>query len=84
MLSTGIEDVNTVVKNLGNKYNSYKSTFDQLDANIREQLDIIQSLNGKINANYDNQQKFKQDIFDRFVALSEEVLSAQVKEDSEK
>ena len=84
LLSTGIEDVNIVVKNLGNKYNSYKSTFDQLDANIREQLDIIQSLNGKINANYENQQKFKQDIFDRFVALSEEVLSAQVKEDSEK
>jgi len=28
LLSTGIEDVNIVVKNLGNKYNSYKSTFD--------------------------------------------------------
>lgn len=41
LLSTGLEDANTVNKNLENKYNSYKGTFDSLDANIREQLDII-------------------------------------------
>ena len=75
LLSTGLEDANTVTKNLENKYNSYKGTFDSLDANIREQLDIIQSLNGKINVNYEQQQKFKQDIFDRFLQLSEECLS---------
>lgn len=41
LLSTGLESANTVTKNLENKYNSYKGTFDSLDANIREQLDII-------------------------------------------
>lgn len=80
----GIEDVNNVVKNLNNKYNSYKQTFDSLEGNIREQLDIIQSLNGKINTNHEQQQKFKTDIFERFIGLSEELISKQGKEDLEK
>ena len=71
----GIEDVNNVVKNLNNKYNSYKQTFESLEGNIREQLDIIQSLNGKINTNHEQQQKFKTDIFERFIGLSEELIS---------
>ena len=57
---------------------------DKLDANVREQLDIIQSLNGKINQTNDSQTKFKQDIFERFVALSEELISKQGKEDLER
>lgn len=80
----GIEDVNNVVKNLNNKYNSYKQTFESLEGNIREQLDIIQSLNGKINTNHEQQQKFKTDIFERFIGLSEELISKQGKEDLEK
>ena len=54
---------------------------DKVEANIREQLDIIQSLNGKINSTNDEQNKFKRDIFERFVGLSEELISKQGKEE---
>lgn len=82
--STSIEDVNTIVKNMNNKYAVFKQTTDKLETNIREQLDIIQSLNGKINQTGENQQKFKQDIFERFVGLSEDLMTKQGKEDLER
>lgn len=82
--NTSIEDVNQTIKNLNNKYVMYKTTSEKFESNIREQLDIIQSLNGKINATNEQQLKFKQDIFDRFVSLSEELMSKQGKEDMDR
>lgn len=82
--NTSIEDMNTIVKNLNSKYGVFQTTSEKLEANIREQLDIIQSLNGKINSTNDSQAKFKQDIFERFVSLSEELISKQGKEDLER
>lgn len=69
---------------MNNKYAVFKQTTDKLETNIREQLDIIQSLNGKINQTGENQQKFKQDIFERFVGLSEDLMTKQGKEDLER
>jgi hypothetical protein len=60
---------------LTNKYVFYKTTSEKFEESIREQLDIIQSLNGKLNETKQEQAKFKSDIFDRFVSLSEELLS---------
>lgn len=79
--NTAIEDTNQGVKNLSNKFGQFKSVTEKVEANIREQLDIIQSLNGKINSTNDEQNKFKKDIFERFVGLSEELISKQGKEE---
>lgn len=79
--NTAIEDTNQGVKNLSNRFGQFKSVTDKVEANIREQLDIIQSLNGKINSTNDEQNKFKKDIFERFVGLSEELISKQGKEE---
>ena len=79
--NTAVEDVAQQIKTLGSKYNYYKTTSEKFEANIREQLDIIHSLNGKINVTKEEQAKFKQDIFERFVALSEELFSKSSKED---
>ncbi len=47
--NTAVEDVAQQIKNLGNKYSLYKTTSEKFEQNIREQLDIIHSLNSKIN-----------------------------------
>lgn len=39
--NTAVEDVHTLVKNLNAKYGAFKGTTEKLEANIREQLDII-------------------------------------------
>jgi hypothetical protein len=41
-------------------------------------------LNSKINSTKEEQAKFKQDIFERFVALSEELFSKSSKQDIER
>lgn len=53
LTATGVEDTNQVVKNIHSKYAGFKAVTDKLDASVREQLDIIQSLNGKINQTND-------------------------------
>ena len=79
--NTAVEDVVQQIKTLGAKNGFYKTAFDKFETNMREQLDIIHSLNAKINSTKEEQAKFKQDIFERFVNLSEELFSKSSKED---
>jgi hypothetical protein len=51
--NTAIEDTNQSIRTLSNKWNSFKGVTEKLEANIREQLDIIQSVNGKVNTTND-------------------------------
>jgi hypothetical protein len=57
--NTAVEDVVQQIKTLSSKYNYYKTTSEKFEANIREQLDIIHSLNAKINQTKEEQSKFK-------------------------
>jgi archaellum component FlaC len=52
--NTTVEDVAQQIKTLGSKYSFYKTTSEKFEANIREQLDIIHSLNAKINSTKDD------------------------------
>jgi hypothetical protein len=42
------------VRTLGNRWNGSKGTTEKLEVNIREYLDIITPLNGKINSNFES------------------------------
>ena len=62
-----------LISNLNSKYSQFQYSTTKFEANMREQLDIIQSLNLKINQSNEHTASFKKDTLDRFLSIEHEI-----------
>ncbi|CDW71591.1 UNKNOWN [Stylonychia lemnae] len=71
--STKIEDITNLISNLNSKYSQFQFQTTKVESNIREQLDIIQSLNQKINQTNDNSNTLKKEVLEKFLTLENHI-----------
>lgn len=71
LYDTKWDDNESIINSINQKSGSYESQLKRLEDNIRDHLDIIQSVNTKVNSVNDANEKLKKDVYEKLLKLEQ-------------